>query len=90
MRVLLFALLAWAVSAGADGTYTVYLADAPPTIDGRLDEAAWTAAPDVGDEGQQDLLRRQTSEPEAPAGEEVAGGRRKEEGRRRKEETSDI
>ena len=48
MRALLWALLAWAVAAGADDAYTIYRADAPPTIDGRLDEAAWTAAPDVG------------------------------------------
>ena len=48
MRALLSALLAWAVAAGADDAYTIYRADAPPTIDGRLDEAAWTAAPDVG------------------------------------------
>ena len=41
-------LLAWAVAIGADDTYTVYRADVPPTIDGRLDEAAWMAAPDVG------------------------------------------
>ena len=48
MRALLWALLAWAGAAGADDAYTIYRADAPPTIDGRLDEAAWTAAPDVG------------------------------------------
>ena len=48
MRALLYALLAWAVATGADDAYTIYRVDAPPTIDGRLDEAAWTAAPDVG------------------------------------------
>ena len=48
MKALLSALLAWAVAAGADDTYTVYRADVTPTIDGRLDEAAWMAAPDVG------------------------------------------
>lgn len=29
-------------------TYTIYRAGTPITIDGRLDEPAWTAAPDVG------------------------------------------
>jgi hypothetical protein len=41
-----FAVLANA--AAADESYTIYRTGVPLTIDGRLDEAAWTAAPDVG------------------------------------------
>jgi len=42
--------LAWGPSAAADEapSYMIYRAGTPITVDGRLDEPAWTGAPDVG------------------------------------------
>ncbi len=49
MFIQLIALLALTASTlWAQDTYSIYRTNQPLDIDGRLDEAAWTAAPDVG------------------------------------------
>ena len=42
------ALVCMLVSPACAGEYTIYRAGTPITIDGRLDEPCWSAAPDVG------------------------------------------
>ena len=46
--VLLISAMVCPASAGDVPAYTAYRAGTPIVIDGRLDEPAWTAAPDVG------------------------------------------
>lgn len=49
MALLVFFFFATVQSVLADDTYALYRAGTPMAIDGRADEAAWVAAPAVGD-----------------------------------------
>ena len=48
LGALLLTVLQTPTAAGEPSSYTIYRAGVPLKIDGRLDETAWIAAPDVG------------------------------------------
>lgn len=48
LGALLLTVLQTPTAAGESSSYTIYRTGVPMEIDGRLDEAAWIAAPDVG------------------------------------------